>query len=286
MNRGIVYLILAHADAQQVRRLIDAVHPAPVVLHCDRRTDDAVYDAMLAGHDMVVPIRRRPTRWGSWDAVAAELDGLRVALRETDCDHVVTLQGSDYPLQSNRVIERTLGDLVGRSITPMQRLPREAWSGHGGLDRLRYRHWVMRRHMIRLPVPRRIPPGVVPAGGSVNKILSREHAGLILELDARRPDLARFWRRSWNPDETYLHSLLATALRSASGTDDVVAESRWFTDWGTGRQRSPEWLTDRHHDDVSRAARGLRPPALFARKFASARSGPLLDFIDEDLRAA
>ena len=130
---------------------------------------------MLAGHDRVIAIRRIPTPW-SWGAVAAELDGLRTALRETDCDHVAILQGSDYPVQSSEVIERTLGDLVGRSITPMQRLPRAAWSGHGGLDRLRYPHWVVRRHMVRLPVPRRIPRGIVPAGGSVNKILSREHA--------------------------------------------------------------------------------------------------------------
>ena len=101
--------------------------------------------------------------------MAAELDGLRVALTQTECDHVVILQGSDYPLQNNGVIERALGDLAGRSVTPMQRLPRAAWNGHGGLDRLRYPHWVVRKHMVRLPVPRRIPPGVVPAGGSVNK---------------------------------------------------------------------------------------------------------------------
>jgi hypothetical protein len=285
MSGIVTYLILAHADAGHVRRLVAAVHPAPVVLHCDGRTDDAVYEGMVAGQDTVIPVRRRPTPWGSWGAVTAELDGLRVALQKTDCDHVVILQGSDYPLQSNGVIERALGDLAGRSVTPMQRLPRAAWSGHGGLDRLRYPHWVVRRHMVRLPVRRRIPSGVVPAGGSVNKILSRRHAELILDLDARRPDLARFWRRTWNPDETYVHSLLATALRSVPGADDVVAENLWFTDWGKLRQRSPEWLTDQHRDDVTRAARGMRPPALFARKFASSPSSPLLDFIDGELRA-
>ena len=39
-------------------------------------------------------------------------------------------------------------------------------------------------------------------------------------------------------------------------------------------------------DDVTRAARGPQPAALFARKFSSARSRPLLDFIDGELRAA
>ena len=67
MTESVAYLVLAHADAEHVRRLVAAVHPAPVVLHCDRRTDDAVYDAMLAGHDTIIPVRRRPTPWGSWE---------------------------------------------------------------------------------------------------------------------------------------------------------------------------------------------------------------------------
>ncbi len=79
-----------------------------------------------------------------------------------------------------------------------------------------------------------------------------------------------------------MHSLLATVR----GGDEVVAESRWFTDWGAGGRRSPEWLTDWHRDDVTRAARGPQTAALFARKFSSARSSPLLDFIDGELRAA
>ncbi len=49
MSESVAYLILAHADAEHVRRLVAAVHPAPVVLHCDRRTDDAVYDGDARG---------------------------------------------------------------------------------------------------------------------------------------------------------------------------------------------------------------------------------------------
>ena len=274
------YLVLAHNDPQHIRRLTAAVAPNPVVLHCDARTDDAAYSAMAADA-RVVPVPRRATPWASAQAAFAGLDGIRTALDIAGWEHLVVMQGSEYPLRPAADVDAELANYPGRTLTAMRPLPRPEWRG-GGLARLRYPHWVVRRHMLRLPVPRRLPRGIHPAGGSVNMVLAREHAQLLVALADRRPDLARFWRRSWGADETFVQTLLHTALIDAGRVDELDRSSRWFTVWAHGRSKSPEWLTEHHLDDLLAAA-GREPPALFARKFSTQHSTALLDELERRL---
>ena len=56
------------------------------------------------------------------------------------------------------------------------------WGRNGGLDRLRYPHFAHRKRMIRIPVPRRLPADVVPAGGAQVKVLAREHAQAVVDV--------------------------------------------------------------------------------------------------------
>jgi hypothetical protein len=277
------YLVLAHADPEHIRRLTAAVAPRPVVLHCDAATDDASYAAMTAD-PRVVPVPRRRTPWASAEAAFAELDGIRAALELDGWEQLVVMQGSEYLLRSAGGVDAELAGHRGRTLTAMRPLPRPEWRG-GGLARLRYPHWVVRRHMLRVPVPRRLPRGIHPAGGSVNIVLAREHARLLVDLADRRPDLAQFWQRSWGADETFVQTLLYTALVDAGRTDELDWTSRWFTVWSTGRSKSPEWLTERHLDALLAAAR-RDPPALFARKIGTQHSGRLLDELERHLHRA
>lgn len=282
MTGDLAYVQLAHADPAHTRRLVAAVAPSPVVLHCDARTDDATYAAMIEP-PTVVPVPRRPTPWASAEAAFAGLDAIRTALRLPGWEHLIVLQGSDYPLRGNDDLATEIGRHRGRTVTASRPLPRPEWRG-GGFGRLRYRHWVLGKRMLRLPVPRRLPAGLVPAGGSVNMVLAREHAALVVVLADRRPELARFWRRSWGADETFVQTLLHTALCEAGRTDEIDTASLWYTDW-SGGGKSPAWLTEDHLERL-RSAATSDPPALFARKFATGRSGHLLDQIDRELRSS
>jgi alkylhydroperoxidase family enzyme len=277
-------VILAHNDPAHVRRLVSALDPFPVYLHCDARTSKNEYGAMLGDPtSRVIPLRRRPTPWAGWGLVAAELDGLREAVRDPAIDHVVVLQGSDYPLASTLSISAELARSSGLSITTAEVLPRAQWSGRGGMSRLRYRHWAVRRRMIRMPIPRRLPRGIVPAGGGLNKVLSRSHVLRILALYSERPELATFWRRTWVPDETFVNTALETAIAGEPRAQHIVARSLWFTDWGQHRQKSPAWLTDRHRERLE-TARSDPDRKLFARKFSTETSSDLLGFVDNHLR--
>lgn len=278
-------VVLAHNDPAQVGRLIGALDPFPVFLHCDRRTPQDVFAAMTDGLPQrctVLPRLRTP--WATWNAVAAEISGYRAALAQTDAAHIALLSGSDYPLASSACIAEYLAGQRGRSIAVFERLPRAAWRG-GGLQRLRYRYRAFRRHMLVLPIPRRIPDDVVPAGGSVLKVLARHHAQQLVDTFDARPDLVAFWRSSWCADETFVPTIMNTPAFVPDWADAHVDADLWFIDWLGGGGKSPEWLTTAHLPVLMQRSRPtVGEPALFARKFSSAINSDVIDGIDRTLR--
>jgi hypothetical protein len=282
-------VVLAHTDPLHVRRLVSALDPFPVFLHCDARTAQPVFDEMSAGLPArVTVLPRRRTPWGSWGNVAAELDGYRAALLGTDATHVAVLSGSDYPLASSQEIAGFLVARRGRSIGWCFTLPKQGWRG-GGYWRLRYRFAVWRKHMLPLPVPRPLPRGVTLAGGSQWKILARHHAEGLLQAVDRRPDLVRRWRRTWIPDETFVYSLLHTPGLVPGWRDEHLTSDPWVVLWSDGGEgKSPAWLTTADLEVLgSRRCDGSgRDPAIFARKFATAVDTDVLDRIDRSFRGS
>jgi Core-2/I-Branching enzyme len=281
-------VVLAHNDPVQVRRLIAALDPFPVFLHCDRNTPDEVFAAMTADlPDRCVLLDRLPTGWAKWDAVAAELAGYRAALAATDATHVALLSGADYPLAATTEISAFLAQHRGRSIALYLPMPQRRWGRSGGFARLRYRHLAWRKHMLRLPIPRRLPAGVVPVGGSAYKVLARCHAQAVVDVADSRPHLVRFWRWSWSADETFVGTLLNSPKLVPGWAAEHVDADLWWIGWGGQRRKSPPWLDLAYLDRLA-AARAGGPdgvPQLFARKFSSVGGTPLLDAIDRSLRA-
>ncbi|PZF54948.1 hypothetical protein DEJ23_13050 [Curtobacterium sp. MCSS17_008] len=275
-------VVLAHEDPVQVRRLVEALDPFPVFLHCDVRTTDAVHRAMT--EDLPSRVRllaRRRTGWARWENAAAELNGYRAALAQTDASHIAVLTGSDYPLATPEEIGTLLDAHRGRSFLITHPLPHPDWR-NGGWARFRYRHWAWRKHMLRLPVPRRLPRDVVLTGGSQMKLISREHARAVVDVVDARPDLVRFWRRVWIADESLVPSILGSPALVPGFAEEHVEHSPWFIGWDGTRMKSPPWLGT---EDAGRllerwTARHDGPPHLFARKFSTARSADLLDLVD------
>jgi O-antigen/teichoic acid export membrane protein len=276
-------VILAHTDPVQLRRLIDAVDPFPVFLHCDPKTPPAIFAEMIEGlPDRCTLLDRLPTGWAQWGNVEAELAGYRAALAQTDASHIAVLTGTDYPLATTTEISSILGGYHDKSIANLHLLPFEDWGMSGGIGRLRYRHWAYRKHMIRLPIPRRLPRGIVLAGGSQLKILSRRHAQAVLDAVDARPDLVEFWRRSWVPDETFIPSILSTPDFVPGWQHEHEDASAWWIGWADEASKSPPWLDSDLRDEIlaGRQYGEQTFPRLFARKFSTERSAELLDAID------
>jgi hypothetical protein len=282
-------VVLAHDQPAQLHRLVAALDPLPVLLHVDARTPDDVHRAMVEGlPDRVHLVPRVGTAWATFGAVEAELRAFRLAIDETSATHVVSLSGSDYPLVSVADLLDVLDGLPRTSVTFTQALPIPQWGMGGGFGRLRYYHWAWRRHVVRLPVPRRLPRGLVPAGGPVQKILARHHVEAVLAAVEARPELARFWRRAWAPDETFVATILASPSLVPDYGERHMHALPWLIDWRRKGIKGPPWLTRDEHAQFLRDAH-VRPaegklPALFARKFHETRSNDLLALVEE-LRA-
>jgi hypothetical protein len=279
-------VILAHADPTHLHRLIAALDPFQVFLHIDARTPDATFAAMTADlPSRCTLLERTATPWAQWGIVSAELEGYRAALETTDATHIAVLSGSDYPLASATEIAGYLECHIGRSFAEVHELPFEQWGWSGGFARLRYRHWVFKKRMLRLPLPRRLPQGITFTGGSQSKVLAREHARAVVEVADKHPKLTRFWRRTWVPDETFVYSILNTPPFVPGWKKQLVQDNLWWIGWDGLRHKSPPWLDMTHRDVLlNRQDPGdSQVPVLFARKFSTERSTPLLDAIDSQI---
>jgi hypothetical protein len=277
-------VVLAHTDPTHVRRLVAALAPFPVFLHCDRSTPKDVFADMtrdLPGHCTVLD--RYSTGWAKWENVAAELAGYRAALA-TEATHIAVLTGSDYPLAATSDIADMLAGHRKTSFAAYHRLPYEQWGRSGGLARLRYRHWAYRKHMLRLPVPRRLPHSLTFAGGSQLKVLCRKHAALVLAVAQEHPELVRFFRRSWVADETFVGSVLSTPEFAPDWPDEHARAGLWWIGWDGSRRKSPPWVGLDDYGSLSSTVSQSNPAPLFARKFSTAQDTAVLDAIDAGLR--
>ena len=125
----------------------------------------------------------------SWENVAAEVVRLPRRARRDRRLARGGATGSDYPLANPAEITALLEAHRDESFLIAHPLPHAAWGASGGVARMRYRHWAWRKHMLRLPIPRRVPRDVVFAGGSQLKVLARQHAAAVVDVvdTASRP---------------------------------------------------------------------------------------------------
>jgi hypothetical protein len=301
-------VVLAHADAPQVKRLIAALADTPVVLHCDARTPAPVFREMTAGLPERVSLAKRVrTTVTSWSLVNAELTALNEAVHRTGADHIAVLSGSDYPLLPMAEIEAEVAKLGDRTWIQNEPLPIANWGTprqpDGGLWRVQYRYLTRDDQVIyyrgwplRRPWRRPVPQDITLRGASQWKVYSRTDALALLKLADARPDLMRFWASTLVPDELFAASMLGS--RRLRGMDALLPcpSSAWHLNWNGDRPGHPRWLSNDSFDDLEQArwatpleAEGPGPktdPAcrkLFARKFRSTDPA-ILNRIDVELR--
>ncbi|HUK76148.1 MAG TPA: beta-1,6-N-acetylglucosaminyltransferase [Thermoleophilia bacterium] len=300
-------IVLAHNDPVKVRRLLAALGGLDVYLHCDRRTPPHIFAAMMrdaAPNVHLLP--RTATRLSSWSLVEAELRALRVWLRASAAEHVIVLSGACYPLVPAGEIADELADWGGRSRMPLNPLPHERWSTRrnpdGGLWRMRRRFVTFRGQIVFIagkPLPtyrREAPKGLVLCASAQWKVYARRHVIALLRVLDERPDLERFWRTTFVPDESCVASILSSPDLVGDLCEQVCDDLPWYLDWSViARGGHPRSLTLDDLPSLAAARRAPRRPPerfaadregyrkLFARKVSSAETA-LLDAIDE-LRA-
>lgn len=302
-------VILAHDDPVHLHRLVAALEDVPIILHCDARTAPRVFEEMTRGLPRRVTLCERiPTKLASWSLVDAELIALREALSRTRADHIAVLSGSDYPLVSMQTLIDELRLWRGRSYFRNVPVPFVGWS-RGGMWRFEYRFLTrhnqilqVREIPLRWPIKRKVPPELTLRASSQWKIYARRHVELLLRLADTRPDLLRFWRTVYIPEESFAASVLASRALVGDDALEPCAAQAWFMRWGP-RVEHPVWLTSADFGELADARHApSADPArvvgenragstitdslkMFARKFSTGVDTGVLDRIDSELRA-
>lgn len=102
----IAYLISAHTDAPQLKRLIEALHPdAHYFIHIDKKSDINQFTSIIKGINIHFIEDRVDVRWGTILEVEYQMNLIKAAVEfPTYFERIFFLSGLDYPLWSNEHI--------------------------------------------------------------------------------------------------------------------------------------------------------------------------------------
>lgn len=245
----IAFILLCHKDPEAVIAQAERLSASGdyVAIHFDGRADAAAFaaiEAALEGNPNVIFAPRRVRcGWGEWSLVEATLVTVTAAYEEfPDASHFYMLSGDCMPTKSADYAHQMLGD-SGKDYIESVDFHSSGWIKTGMKeDRLRYRHWFNERTnktwfyrslelQKRLGLTRTPPEDLRIYIGSQWWCLRRGTVGKLLDFVADRPDVVKFFRTTWIPDETFFQTLVRHLVA------EVEIESRTltfliFTDYG------------------------------------------------------
>ena len=118
----ITYLILAHQNPAQLRRLVYRLldQDVHIYIHIDRNTDIAPFQQALAGLDKQVSLvgehQRHHGSWGGLGIVRGTLAGMQQAQADGRTGTLILLSGMDYPIKSRADIRRFFQEHAGQAF--------------------------------------------------------------------------------------------------------------------------------------------------------------------------
>lgn len=270
----IAYILLCHRDPEGIVRQVRELTTAGdcVAIHFDRRAPASAYRAIrdaLAGNPRVTfAARRVACGWGEWSLVAATLEAVRAAVEAFPAaTHFYMISGDCMPIKSGAYARAYLAR-EGCDYIESFDFFESNWirTGIRG-ERLVYRHlfnerkhrWLFYKSLEvqqRLGMTRALPQDLRFMIGSQWWCLRRSTIERILAFIKARPDIVRFFRTVWVPDETFFQTLVAHLIPAA----EVRARTLTFltfTDYGM-----PATFYNDHADFL------LAQNSLFARKIS------------------
>ncbi|MDX5351205.1 MAG: beta-1,6-N-acetylglucosaminyltransferase [Rhodobacterales bacterium] len=270
----IAYILLCHKDPEGIiaQALRLTATGDSIAIHFDARAKPADYArirAALAGNPRVTFARRRvKCGWGEWSLVAATLEALRAAEAAFPAaTHFYMISGDCMPIKTAEHAHRYLENDDADFVETFDFFASD-WIKTGiKEERLFYRHWFNERQrkrlfyasldwQKRLGLKRRVPEDLKIRIGSQWWCLRRRTVEAVLEFIDRRPDVMRFFRTTWIPDETFFQTIVAHLVPEREIRSRPLT-FLMFTDYGM-----PVTFHDDHHDLL------LSQDYLFARKIS------------------
>jgi hypothetical protein len=288
----IAYCVLAHKNAIQVDRLLNNIYSGEDLFYVNvfngesSKTD---WKKRVGTHRIHLNFKYGQS-WGQFPVVSATLDAMQ-KVSNSSYDYFVNLSGQCYPIKSNVAIKQFFRGKKNAFIE-IEKLPSPLWGQMGGLDRIVFsyykhpirivRYYILNsilgyelaesKRFFRLPrLKKRLPYNLELYGGSAYFCITKKHVDYILEYVKNNPELIKFFRRSFAPDETFFQTILVNSELK----ETIVNNNLRYIVWsGKGRKWAPVVFT------IKDAEKLMSYPALYARKFDIKRDKAILDLID------
>ena len=268
------YILLCHKDVSSVIAQATQLTAAGdyVAIHYDASAPSGDYEELRAALDdnpnVAFPKRRVKCGWGEWSLVEATLNAVKAAIETFPrATHFYMLSGDCMPIKSasyaHELIEQRDVDFI-ESFDFFD----SDWIRTGFKEeRLIYRHWFNERSQSglfyasfnlqkRLGLTRKVPDGLQVMIGSQWWCLRRQTVEAILALIGSRPEIVRFFRTTWIPDETFFQTLVRHLVPDTE-IDSRTLTFLLFSDYGM-----PVNFYNDHYDLL------LAQDYLFARKIS------------------
>ncbi|QZA78754.1 beta-1,6-N-acetylglucosaminyltransferase [Deefgea tanakiae] len=268
----IAYFILAHAQAEQLARLVTQLNTANThfYIHIDANTPTETYTSMKAAvkniHCNATFIGRQPCRWGGFSLVDASLRLIKAAIQD-GFDWGVLLSGQDYPIHSNEYITEFLNSSQEAGFIELK--PAAEFD-----VAYRYRAWhfealngkasgkalqKIQRWANACGIQRQLPsPLQAIHAGSQWWILSERACKTMLSWLEINPNVTAFFKRTLVPDEMFFQ----TVLMHTGLANKLNPKSMRHLEWNKGA-----WSPKTFQADEIKTLNNR--PELFARKFSA-----------------
>ncbi len=287
------YLIMAHKNPRQLFRLVTRLNDGSshFFIHIDSKADLSTFEE-LNNLDNLTYLQRYNARWGRYGIVMPLLAGLKkTQTHEFVFDRIIVLSGQDYPIKSNKTINKVLSESPSSIYIDFTPLPDfERWPGadRGGLYRIDKYYFGDRWHerissrALNLMASyvkvfrRKKPLQMIGYAGSAWMVLDMEAAKYILNFHENHPEYLKFHKDTFVADEVFIHMIIGNS-KNETLHSRISNANQHFMIWETPESAHPKLFSIADFEKIAVSKH------LFARKFDDTIDSLILDKIDSDL---
>jgi hypothetical protein len=277
------YLILAHKNIGQLRRLIRAISDEHVFVfvHIDRQSRISDFIDELDGlHRVIFCKHQKQVSWGGFGMIEATLELMHTMYDYgLQPDYVHLISGQDFPLRSNTEIVRFFNENRGMNFIETYTIP-SSQLFELGLNRIRY-YWYIEdegyfkanqlvEKQKQLNMVRPYFKDIQPYNGSQWWSLTSECVQWIYETCKPGYHLYDFYKYTFVPDEM----LFQTMLKNSDWNDTIANNNLRCINWKDGPEFPRTWR-------IKDFERLMASGKLFARKFDEKIDKEIIDMIEE-----
>jgi len=230
-NLKVSFILLAHESPDELRQLIVSVleSGSDLYVHYDAKSKHCLSRASkswaLEKYDgKLFFSKRERIHWGEWSIVRATLGCLYLWREVNDqSDYLMLISGSCLPIKPLSLLKKRLAENPLDYIEAVS-ATRSEWVSHGSQEdrwlHYNYINWrssprvfkIVHKVQEKLGLKRQLPLGHRPFIGSQWWCLRSDTVRRILSLVDDQPQLERFYRYTWVPDEIFFQSLVANTV--------------------------------------------------------------------------